>query len=279
MRILEELRVLDTGDPGKWSTRVSLVLACALFTLVAGLGIQLWVRGQLMPQLAHARDGLHDLEQKLAAARLTERQRQLLHSETDQAIEQLRRSGAWIPPGPEALDLTVSLAAGWAKALVYAVQPWQPAREFDRALRHTGAELEISASYGEILGFLGLALASEQLREMVEINMELPSLEDPEELRATARLLAYFADDATAEQFQSPVEKQSRQPPPSLPAGLANLRSPFGPAASAAEAIHAADSEETEEALQGSGLIRVGARSYELVEDPAGNLRLKPGGS
>ena len=278
MRILEELRVLDTGDPGKWSTRVSLVLACALFTLVAGLGIQLWVRGQLMPQLAHARDGLHDLEQKLAAARLTERQRQLLHSETDQAIEQLRRSGAWIPPGPEALDLTVSLAAGWAKALVYAVQPWQPAREFDRALRHTGAELEISASYGEILGFLGLALASEQLREMVEINMELPSLEDPEELRATARLLAYFADDATAGQFQAPVEQQRSQPP-LLPAEFANLRSPFGPSDSGAEAIQAADSEETEEALQGSGLIRVGARSYELVEDPAGNLRLKPGGS
>ena len=278
MRILEELRVLDTGDPGKWSTRVSLVLACALFMLVAVLGIQLWVRGQLMPQLAHARDGLQDLEQKLAAARLTERQRQLLHSETDQAIEQLRRSGAWIPPGPEALDLTVSLAAGWAKALVYAVQPWQPARQFDRALRHTGAELEISASYGEILGFLGLALASEQLREMVEISIELPSLEDPGELRATARLLAYFADDATAGQFQAPVEQQRSQPP-LLPAEFANLGSPFGPSDSGAEAIHAADSEETEEASRGSGLIRVGARSYELVEDPAGNLRLKPGGS
>ena len=278
MRILEELRVLDTGDPGKWSTRVSLVLACVLFMLVSVLGIQLWVRGQLMPQLAHARDGLHDLEQKLAAARLTERQMQLLRSETDQAIEQLRRSGAWIPPGPEALDLTVSLAAGWAKELVYAVQPWQPPREFDRPLRHTGAELEISASYGEILGFLGLALGSEQLREMVEVSIELPSGEGHGELRATARLLAYFADDATAWQFQTPVEKQRREPPP-LPAELANPGSPFGPLDSGADAIHAADSEETEGAAQRGGLIRVGARSYELEEDPAGNLRLKPGGS
>ncbi len=278
MRILDELRVLDTGDPGKWGTRVSLVLACALFMLISVLGFQLWVRGQLIPQLAHARDGLHDLEQELAAARLTQRQRQLLLSKTDQVIEQLRRTGAWIPPATEALDLTVSLAAGWAKALVYAVQPWQPAREFDRPLRHTGAELQMSGSYGEILGFLGLALASEQLREMVEVSIGLPSGEDPGDLRATARLLAYFADDATAGQFQAPVEPQQRQPP-LLPAELANLGSPFGSSDPGAEEFHAADSEETEEAAQRSGLIRVGARSYELEEDPAGNLRLKPGGS
>ena len=278
MRLLEELRLLDTGDPGKWSTRVSVVLACVLFMLASVLGVQLWVRGQLMPQLTHARDGLHDLEQELAGARRTERRMQSLHSATGQAMEQLRRSGAWMPSGSEAMDLTVSLAAGWAKALVYAVQPWQPAREFDRPLRHTGVELEISASYGEILGFLGLALASEQLREMVEVSIESPSGEAAGKLHATARLLAYFADDATAGRFQAPVEKQRRQPPP-LPAELANLGSPFGPSDSGAEETHAADSEETEEASQGSGLIRVGARSYELVEDPAGNLRLKPGGS
>ena len=279
MTILEELRVLDTGDPGKWSTRVSLVLACVLFVLVSVLGMQLWVRGQLMPQLAHARDGLQDLEQKLAAARRTERQMQSLHSETDQAIEQLHQSGAWIPAGPEAMDLTVSLAAGWTKSLAYAVQPWLPPRNFDRPLQHTGAELEIAGSYGEILSFLGLALASEQLREMVEVSIESPSGEEPGELRARARLLAYFAGEATAGRLQAPPERQRSQPPPPLQVELANIRSPFGPSGPGAEANHSAESERAERVSQPGGLIRVGARSYELVEDPAGNLRLRRGGS
>ena len=278
MNLLEELRILDTGDPGKWSMRVSLVLACVLFVLVSVLGIQLWVRGQLMPQLRLAREGLHELEQELAAAQLTERRMQSLRTETDQAIEQVRRTGKWLPSGPEAMDLTASLAAGWAKSLVYAVQPWLPAGRFDRPLQHTGAEFEIFGSYGEILSFLGLALASEQLQEAVEVSIQLPSGEEPGKLRANARLLAYFADQAIAGQLPAPLKRQQRKLPPPPQVEVANTQSPFGPSGSVVEAIQAPDLEGADKVSQPGGLIRVGTRSYELVEDPAGNLRLAPSG-
>ena len=279
MRLFEELRSLDTGNPGQWSTRVSLFLGCALFLLVSSLGTQLWVRGHLMPQLTLARESLPELRQRLAASQQTAHRMRTLRTETEGLMRRLRQSGAWMPAGPEAMDLAVSLAAGQRDALVEAVQPWLPTRGADRLFRHAGAELEITGSYAQVLNFFALALPSGQLRELVELSIRSETAEDAGKLRATARLLAYFADEATARLFQAPANGNSRQPQWSIPVEFQNLRSPFGPPGSEAGTIHTADPATPAGAPPRRGLIRVGARSYELLEDTSGKTRLRSRGS
>lgn len=276
MKLLEELRSLDTGNPGRWSTRVSLIMACALFLLASGLGMQLWVRGQLAPQLTHARERLPRLQEKLAQARGTAARTRKILSEGDELRGRLHRSGAWMPAGPEAVDLTVSLAAGRADSRVDSVQPWLPGTDYERLFEHAGAELEISGGYGEVLGFLDFALASTQLRELAEVRIRSAGGEESGKLRATARILAYFADEATAPLLSVPPGGKPPRTPPPVSTRLAELPSPFGPGEAAAGVARAAAPGSPGETLQRRGRIRVGNRIYRLVEDPAGKTRLAP---
>ena len=279
MNLLEEIRNVDPGSPGLWSTRVSLLLACALFLLVSLLGIQFRVRGQLLPQLAHATERLPELQQRLATAHRKARRIRNLQSETEQLLQDIRETGLRIPQSGKDLDLTVSLTAGLVDSAIETVQPWQMARELARPLPYAGTELLVSGSYAQVLEFLHLALASEHLRELIDLRMEPVTGEGPGPLRTRIRLLAYFASESFPGVLPGPGEKNEAPGSTAFSPALADLPSPFatappeiaqGPAAKL-EPLHGARP-------RGSG-IQVGTRSYEIVEDQDGNLRLEQGGS
>ena len=272
MKLLAELRNVDPVDPGQWSTRVSVALACILFILATALGMQVRVGGQTLPELANAGAALPRLRQQRDTARLAEDRVRQLRSEVDRLKGRLEQFGGWVPDGGETLDLAVSLTAASGGSPVREVRPWRPANVTPRPLPYAGGEIEVVASYREIVHFLDLALAHGPLRELIQLEVEPGAETDAGRLRAVARLLAYFGNGDTAEILHPAAGSD----PPGAPAGSpqADLPSPFGPAPASIASAATAEPEE-EAPRQQAGHIRVGARRYELIADPAGNIRLE----
>ena len=271
MTLLDELRNVEPADPGQWSRRVSVTLACMLLVLVTAIGIQVRVRAKLLPELASARQAVPGLEQRLREARRGEQRTRSLRSEREELKEKLQLTGAILPLGAESLDLAVSLAAGPAESPVEEVRPWQPGTGTSRHLSHRGAEMRIAGEYGEIVGAIGTVLEAGELRELAEISIESEDGSENGRLRAEARLLAYFTDESHA---QGLLAVDPRQPAtaPALTTG-ANLPSPFAvPAGGRGEAATALHGEE--EPSERSGMILVGTRRYRIMDDPQGRPRL-----
>ena len=274
MTLLDELRSLEPGKPGQWSRRVSVTLACALLMLVTAVGLQIRVRGKLLPQLAGAAETLSDLEERLKEASRAERRTQLLRMELEQLEEQLRQTDARMPPGAESLDLAVSLAAGWAGSPVEEVGPWQPAGEVSRRFPHVGAEMQMSGDYGEIIGAINLVLTAGELRELVEFTIESGHSPRNGRLRAEARLLAYFAGERHDEgllQIDAGGPAKAQAPPTRL-----DLRSPFAALPAEIDGAGTAARGKEEDSLRPGGFIRVGNRRYRIVDDSKGRPRLQP---
>lgn len=274
MTLLEELRNVEPGKPGQWSRRVSVTLGCLLLMLVTAVGLQVRVRGKLLPQLAGSAETLSGLERKLQEARRAERQTQGLRMDLEQLEEQLRRTGSRIPRGAESLDLAVSLAAGSPGSAVEEVRPWQPGSEMSRPFPHLGAEMQMAGDYGEIVGAIGHVMAVADLRELAEFNIESGEGSENGRLRAEARLLAYFADeqhDSALRDIGAGGPAMAQAPPTRL-----DLRSPFAelPRENAADAGTARGEEE--DSPRRGGFIRVGNRRYRIVDDAEGRPRLHP---
>lgn len=274
MTLLDELRHLEPGKPGQWSRRVSVTLACALLAVVTAVGLQVRVRGKLLPQLAGASQTIYDLEQRLQEARRVERQAQRLRTELEQLEEQLRQTRSRIPRGAEALDLAVSLTAGWAGSPVEEVRPWQPAGEISRRFPHLGAEMQMAGDYGDIISAIGLVLTAGELRELVELTIESDEGAENHGVRAEARLLAYFADERHADRLPDigDGEPAGAQAAPTR----MDLPSPFGALPWGMGGLTAAAGGREQESPRQSGFIRVGERRYRIVDDPEGRPRLHP---
>lgn len=272
MTLLDELRNVEPGKPGHWSRRVSVTLACCLLVLVTAVGLQVRVRGKLLPRLAGATETLTGLEEELQEARRAQRRSQLLRMELEQLEEQLRQTGWRIPRGAGSLDLAVSLAAGWAGSPVEEVRPWEPPGEMSRRLPHVGAEMQMTGEYGQIIGAIDLVLTAGELRELVEFTIESGDSPENRRLRADALLLAYFADEGHTDWFPDlgAGEPAAAQVPP---ASL-GLSSPFGPLPPEFGDLAAAGG--GQESPMESGFIRVGDRRYRIVDDPEGRPRLRP---
>ena len=273
MKLLEELRKVDPGNPGHWSMRVSVVLACILFVLATALGLQVRVRGQTLPELANAGAALPRLQQQRETARLAEDRVRRLRSEVGRLQKELEQSWVWIPESGESLDLAVSLAAASGGSPVREVRPWRPATVTSRPLPYAGGEIEVIADYREIVHFLDLALAQGPLRELIQLEVEPGAETDAGGLRAAVRLLAYFGNGETAEILGHKAGSDPPQAPARLP--QAELPSPFGSAAGHAASAATAKPVEAAAPRRQAGHIRVGGRRYELIEDPAGNIRLE----
>ena len=274
MKLLEEMRNLDVGDPGRWSKQVSVALACCLFVLIAVLGLRLRVFGNLAPRLEHAGLNAAALERQLTAARDEARALQEIGAEEEQARELLMASGVWIPSQAQELDLAVALAAGQDHTPLQAVQPWEPQGDFAPQLRRAGAELDLSGSYAQLANFLESALGDSALRELLELHIQSQAPQGAGRLRATARLVAYFGGSDAAQLLRTRPEN-----PPVSGAGeysqrLASLASPFGDSLAFADGADPLP----EPGMAGTswrGFIEVGARRYELVEDAGGKLSLR----
>ena len=274
MTLLDELRNLDPGNPGNWSRRVSVTLACALLVLVTAIGLQVRVRATLLPQLTGAVQALGGLEKRLREARLAGRRMHTLRSELQQLEGRLQRTGAILPRGAESLDLAVSLAAGSTGSPVEEVRPWQPATQTSRRFPHLGTEMRLAGDYGEIVSAIGTVLAAGELRELAEISIASDDSPENGRLRAEARLLAYFADERHAEGLLD-VDKRRTTMAPVAPTRK-DLPSPFAmPAGETREVATTVHEEEADPARRG-GTIRVGTRSYRIVDDPEGRPRLYP---
>ena len=272
MSLLTELRNVDPRDPGHWSTRISVLTACAVFALVTALGMQVRVRGQTLPQLASAGRGLQESLEKLEAARQAKDQAGLLRSELDRQSQRLQRVATWIPARPETLNLAVALTDAPNDSPIREVRPWHPAGALSRPLPYVGGEIEVSANYGEIIQFLDFALAQGPLREMEEIIIFTDS--ETDRLRATVRMLAYYGNERYA---AIPRSGAAEVPGPSPPGPLrADLPSPFGPAPKNIEGPDPGQVPGKAEPRRQAGTIRVGRTRYELVEDSVGNIRLEP---
>ena len=274
MTLLDELRNVEPGKPGQWSRRVSVTLACTLLVLVTAVGLQVRVRGKLLPQLAGAAETLPGLEDRLREVRSAERRSQMLRMELEQLEEQLRQTGSRIPRGSGSLDLAVSLAAGWAGSPVEEVRPWEPPGEMSRRFPHLGAEMQLAGEYGQIIGAIDHVLTAGELRELVEFTIESDDSPDNPGLRAEARLLAYFADERHADRLPDvgADEPAGAQAPPTI----MGLPSPFGALAPAIGDLAAAAGGQERESPRQRGFIRVGDRRYRIVDDPEGRPRLHP---
>ncbi len=275
MKLLEELRNLDVGDPGQWSARVSVMLACVLFLLLAILGLRLRVFGQLAPRLEHARLDAAELDRQLAAARNDVLKLQALGEKAGQAEALLKASGVRIPSLAREVDLPVSLAARQDRTPLQAVRPWEPQREVSRQLRQVGAELDLSGSYRELVAYLEFALESAQLRELAELSIESQGPEEPGRLRATARMVSYFGGEGAERLVRTLPEEPASLPDPDFPTKYANLPSPFSFSLPAAPAALATHPEKGPVALRERGHIQVGERRYRLVEDARGKVGLR----
>ena len=273
MTLLDELRNVEPGKPGQWSRRVSVTLACALLVLVTATGLQVRVRGKLLPQLAAATVTLTGLEERLQEARRAERRSQMLRVELARLEEQLRQTGSRIPRGAASLDLAVSLAAGRAGSPVGEVRPWEPAGEMSPRFPHLGAEMQMAGEYGQIFGAIDLVLTAGELRELVEITIESNDSPESRRLRAEARLLAYFAGEGHADWLSDIGAGE----PAGAQASLASmgLPSPFGPLPRGIGELAAAAGGQERESPRESGFIRVGDRRYRIVDDPGGRPRLR----
>ncbi|MCY4476602.1 MAG: hypothetical protein OXC70_01240 [Gammaproteobacteria bacterium] len=274
MTLLDELRNLEPGNPGQWSRRVSVTLACMLLALVSAIGLQVRVRAQLLPQLASAGEALSGLETKLEDARRAERQKRSLREDLEQLAQRLQRSGARIPRGAESLDLAVALAAASAGSPVGEVRPWQPGGEISRRFPHLGAEMRLAGSYGEIISTIGMVLAAGDLRELAEFGIEAGDDAEDGRLRAEARLLGYFADDRHAGsllEFGGKAPATANVPPP-----RADLPSPFARLSrEMADTPAPVPADEGNSSWRG-GVIQVGNRRWRIVDDPEGLPRLQP---
>lgn len=274
MTLLDELRNMEPGKPGQWSRRVSVTLACSLLVLVTAVGLQVRVRGKLLPQLAGATETLAGLEERLQEARRAERRSQLLRMELEQLEAQLRQTGSRIPRGAGSLDLAVSLAAGWAGSPVEQVRPWEPPGEMSRRFPHLGAEMQIAGEYGQIIGAIDFVLTAGELRELVEFTIASDDSPDNRRLRAEARLLAYFADEGHADWLP---DTGAGEPTGALaPLTSLGLSSPFGALPREIGDLAAAAGGQERESQRQSGFIRVGDRRYRIVDDPEGRPRLHP---
>lgn len=274
MTLLDELRNVEPGKPGQWSRRVSVTLACSLLVLVTAVGLQIRVRGKLLPQLSGAVETLPGLEERLQEARRAQRRSQLLRMELEQLEEQLRQTGARIPRGAGSLDLAVSLASAWAGSPVEAVRPWEPPGEMSRRFPHLGAEIQLAGEYGQIVGAIDHVLTAGELRELVEFTIESGDSTDNHRLRADARLLAYFADDRNADWL--PDIGGGATAGAQAPSTSMGLPSPFGALPGEIGDLAADAAGQERESPRQSGFIRVGDRSYRIVADSEGRPRLLP---
>ena len=274
MTLLDELRNVEPGKPGQWSRRVSVTLACSLLILVTAVGLQVRVRGKLLPQLSGTAETLPDLEERLQEARRAQRRSQLLRMELEQLEEQLRQTGARIPRGAGSVDLAVSLAAAWAGSPVEEVRPWEPPGELSRRFPHLGAEMQLAGEYGQIIGAIGHVLTARELRELVEFTIESDGSPDNSRLRADARLLAYFAEARSADWL--PDIGAGETTGPQAPPTSMGLPSPFGALPRENGDLAADVGGQEREPLRESGFIRVGDRRYRIVDDPEGRPRLQP---
>lgn len=274
MTLLDELRSMEPGKPGQWSRRVSVTLACSLLVLVTAVGLQVRVRGKLLPQLSGTAETLPDLEERLQEARLAQRRSQLLRMELEQLEEQLRQTESSIPRGAGSLDLAVSLAAAWAGSPVEEVRPWEPPGEMSRRFPRVGAEMRLAGEYGQIIGAIDHVLTAGELRELVEFTIESGDSADSRRLRADARLLAYFADERNADWLPDigAGETAGAQTPPTS----MGLPSPFGALPAETGDLAANIGGQERDPPRQSGFIQVGDRRYRIVDDPAGRPRLHP---
>ena len=272
MKLLEEMRNLDVGDPGRWSKRVSVALACCLFVLLSVLGLRLRVFGNLAPRLEHAELNAAALERQLAAARDDSRALQETGAEEDRDRALLRTSGVWIPAQAQELDLAVTLTAGRDHTPLQAVQPWEPQGDLPPQLQHAGAELDLSGSYAQLATFLDSALGASPLRELLELRIESQGPQGFGRLRATARLVAYFGGSGAAQLLRTRPEHPRAAGAAEHSRKLASLASPFGDPLVFADGGDSLP-EQVPAAMSWRGFIEVGARRYELVEDAGG----KPG--
>lgn len=276
MKLLDELRNVDPANPGQWSRRVSVTLACLLFVLIGALGFQVRVRGNLLPELAGAGEQLPRLEAELAQARGEQRQTQSLSAELQQLAERLGRTGASLPRGRIALDLAVSLAQGSDGSAVAAVRPWQPASETSRPFPHRGAELRLGGGYGEIVAAIHSVVGAAELRELVELSIGPGDAPENGPVSAEARLLAYYADEAQGEFFPGAPKREPAMA--HAPPGLRALPSPFAALAGERGENAGAGPVDEHDSTPRGGIILVGARRYRIVDDPRGELRLEPEG-
>jgi len=274
MTLLDELRNLEPGKPGLWSRRVSVTLACSLLVLVTAVGLQVRVRGTLLPQLAGATETLAGLEERLQEARRAERRSQLLRMELERLEEQVRQSGSRIPRAAGSLDLAVSLAGGWAGSPVEEVRPWEPPGEMSRRFSYLGAEMQMAGEYGQIIGAIDLVLTAGELRELGELTIESGDSPENRRLRAEARLLAYFADERHVDWLPDPGagEPAEALAPPTSP----GLPSPLGALPREIGDLTAVVGGQERESSRESGFIRVGDRRYRIVDDHEGRPRLHP---
>ena len=275
MKLLEELRNLDVGDPGLWSTRVSVVLACTVFLLIAVLGLRIRVFGQLAPRLEAAGANNRALEQQLAETRNEARATRTVGKEAEQAEELLKAAAVWIPALAPELDLPVALAAGPQSASLQAVRPWEAPANLSLHLQQTGAELDLSGSYTELIAFLDHALHSTQLRELIELSVESSGPENPGRLRAAVRLVAYFGGPGAAQLLRAMPENPAPSSAAEFVQPLAGRPSPFGDSPASAEGEGEPRSEARLVAFRERGFVRVGGRRYAIMQDAGGKFSLE----
>ena len=199
MSIVDELRSLDTSDPGRWPLPIRVGAIAIVFAAVAAFGIYMLVVQQEMPLLERAQQDELDLR-----SQFEDRQRKAANFDAYRAqLAEIERDfGAMLrqlPGRTEVPSLLVDISQTGLGAGLEEVQ-FTPAGEIQRDFyAELPIRLRYTGSYHELGNFVSGIAALPRIVTLHDITIRPLSGSEPDELTldVTAKTYRYLDEEAT----------------------------------------------------------------------------------
>lgn len=199
MSIVDELRSLDTSDPGRWPLPIRIGAIAILFAAVVAFGVYMFVIQTEMPLLERAQQDERDLR-----AQFEDRQRKAANFDAyrTQLAEIERDFGAMLrqlPGQTEVPSLLVDISqTGLGAGLEE--QLFQPAGEIQKDFyAELPIRLRYTGSYHELGNFVSGIAALPRIVTLHDITIRPVNASTPDELTltVTAKTYRYLDEEAT----------------------------------------------------------------------------------
>jgi type IV pilus assembly protein PilO len=199
MSIVDELRSLDTSDPGRWPLPIRAGAVAIAFAAVAAMGIYLFTIKEEMPLLERAEQDERDLR-----AQFEDRQRKAANFDAYRAqLAEIERDfGAMLrqlPGKTEVPSLLVDISQTGLGAGLEEVE-FTPATEVHKDFyAELPIKLRYTGSYHELGNFVSGIAALPRIVTLHDITIRRASQTVPDELTldVTAKTYRYLDEEAT----------------------------------------------------------------------------------
>jgi type IV pilus assembly protein PilO len=199
MSIVDELRSLDTNDPGRWPLPIRIGAVAVVFTAAVAFGIYMFVIKSEMPLLERA-----ELEEVTLRTQFEDRQRKAANFDAYRAqLAEIERDfGAMLrqlPGKTEVPNLLVDISqTGLGAGLEE--QQFTPAGEIHKDFyAELPIRLRYTGSYHELGNFVSGIAALPRIVTLHDISIRPGSSTSPDELTldVTAKTYRYLDEEAT----------------------------------------------------------------------------------